>query len=534
MKQSSLIHVTLPFKGTGRGLLSCGKVFGMGLSFLFFSLCSLSLMAQQRRPKATPSEVTAAAHYRNPIVQTCYTTDPAPLNVGDSILYVFTGHDEAGADFFWMQEWRVYSTRDMVNWCDHGSPLALESFSWADDRAWASQCIERNGKFYWYICAHSKLSGGMAIGVAVADHPAGPYHDALGKPLYENGSWDHIDTTVWIDEASGRAWVAWGNPRVYLLELEPDMIHAKGEVQLVDMTEEGFGSPPMREREQGKQYRDSYVEGPWLMRAPQPAPAQGKKGKSAKAKKGTSPTIYYLLYAAGGVPEHISYSSATSPLGPWHYEGEIMPLGGTDSFTNHCGVVTFRGHNYFFYHTGHLPGGGGFGRSTAVEEFQYTAEGRFPTIKPTREGVQPIATFSPYRRVSAATMAYSFGIHTKQHQVGFPFNQGKQQLSVYVTDTHDGDWLRLDNVDFGETSAREFTVSAASGLRGGSIEVRVDSLRGQRLGTVQIDGTDGWERFKSFKTDLSGNTTSVHDLYLVFHGRKGPELFNIEWWMMGK
>lgn len=46
-----------------------------------------------------------------------------------------------------MQEWRVYSTKDMVNWTDHGSPLAIESFDWADDRAWAAQCIERNGKF---------------------------------------------------------------------------------------------------------------------------------------------------------------------------------------------------------------------------------------------------------------------------------------------------------------------------------------------------------------------------------------------------
>jgi len=465
-------------------------------------ICS-SLLAQ-RPDKPTPAEQTAAAHYRNPIVQTCFTTDPAPLNVGDSVLYVFTGHDEERADFFWMQEWRVYSTRDMVNWTDLGSPLALESFSWADDRAWAAQTIERNGKFYWYICAHSKISGGMAIGVAVADRPEGPYRDALGRPLYENGSWDHIDPTVWIDE-QGQAWLAWGNPRVYVLQLREDMIHPKGDVQLVDMTEEGFGSPMMREREQGKTYKDSYVEGPWLIQ---------RNGQ------------WNLLYAAGGVPEHISYSSAASPLGPWHYEGEIMPLGGTDSFTNHCGFVTFRGHNYFFYHTGHLPGGGGFGRSTAVEEFQFTEDGRFPTILPTREGVQPIATFSPYRRVPAATMAYSFGLKTKQ------ISQRGAPLTVYVSDTHDGDWLRLDNVDFGVNGAREFTVRAASGLRGGRIELRVDSLRGRQLGTIEIGATGGWEQFREFSAFLPRITTGVHDLYLVFRGRKGPELFNIEWWQM--
>ena len=134
---------------------------------------------------------------QNPIVQTCFTTDPAPM-VHDGTLYVYTGHDEDKADFFWMQEWRVYSTKDMVNWTDHGSPLAIESFDWADDRAWAAQCVERNGKFYWYVCLHSKLSNTMAIGVAVGDSPVGPFKDAIGKPLHD-GSWDYIDPTVFID-----------------------------------------------------------------------------------------------------------------------------------------------------------------------------------------------------------------------------------------------------------------------------------------------------------------------------------------------
>ena len=127
--------------------------------------------------------------------------------VHDGTLYVYTGHDEDKADFFWMQEWRVYSTKDMVNWTDHGSPLAIESFDWADDRAWAAQCVERNGKFYWYVCLHSKLSNTMAIGVAVGDSPVGPFKDAIGKPLHD-GSWDYIDPTVFFDD-DGRAYLYW-------------------------------------------------------------------------------------------------------------------------------------------------------------------------------------------------------------------------------------------------------------------------------------------------------------------------------------
>ena len=439
---------------------------------------------------------------QNPFVQTWCTSDPAPM-VHDGTMYVYTGHDEDGADFFWMQEWRVYSTQDMVNWTDHGSPLALESFSWADDRAWASQTIERNGKFYWYICAHSKLSNGMAIGVAVGDSPIGPFKDALGKPLFENGSWDHIDPTVFIDD-DGQAWLMWGNPQCYYLKLNEDMISYSGDLGLLDMTEEAFGAPVMSKREKDKKYKDCYVEGPWLTK-----------------RNGT----YQLLYAAGGVPEHISYSTAPSPTGPWKYAGEIMPLCDTKSFTNHCGVADYKGHSYFFYHTGKLPNGGGFGRSVAVEEFKYNADGSFPTIMPTDEGVKPLEKFNPYRKVEAETMAFSKGVKTEQND----------EVGVYVTDIHNGDYIKLQNVHFCYKMPRTFTARVASGLRGGQIEIRLDSVAGKLLGTLNVPGTGGWEKWQTLTADLDAfdsypELLHTRDLYLVFKGRKGPKLFNFDWW----
>ena len=436
---------------------------------------------------------------QNPFVQTWFTSDPAPM-VHNGKMYVYTGHDEDNADFFWMQEWRVYSTDDMVNWQDHGSPLALESFSWADDRAWASQCVERDGKFYWYICAHSKLSNGMAIGVAVSDTPTGPFRDAIGKPLFENGSWDHIDPTVLIDD-DGQAWLMWGNPQCYYLKLNRDMISYSGELGRLDMTEEAFGGPMMSQREKGKKYKDSYVEGPWLTK-----------------RNGT----YQLLYAAGGVPEHISYSTASSPAGPWKYAGEIMPLSDTKSFTNHCGVADYKGHSYFFYHTGKLPYGGGFGRSVAVEEFKYNADGSFPTILPTDEGVKPVGKFDPYRKVEAETMAFSKGIKTEQND----------QVGVYVTDIHNGDYIKLQNVHFCSKLPRTFTARVASGLRGGQIEIRIDSIKGQLLGRLEVPATGGWEQWQTLTTDLTSIARGSHDLYFVFTGRKGPKLFNFDWWEM--
>ena len=500
---------------------------------------------------------------QNPFVQTWFTSDPAPM-VHNGRMYVYTGHDEDGADFFWMQEWRVYSTVDMVNWTDHGSPLALESFSWADDRAWAAQTVERDGKFYWYICAHSKISNGMAIGVAVSDSPTGPFKDAIGKPLFENGSWDHIDPTVLIDSLTPnpsprergtlgegskkvQAWIMWGNPQVYYAKLNDDMISIDGEVKKLDMTEEAFGGPIMSKREKGKKYKDSYVEGPWL-----------RKVDSSKFKVPSS-KAYQLLYAAGGVPEHISYSTAPHPTGPWTYAGEIMPLCDTKSFTNHCGVADYKGHSYFFYHTGKLPKGGGFGRSVAVEEFQYNPDGSFPTIMPTDEGVKPIAAFNPYQKVQAETMAFSRGVKTEQND----------EIGVYVSDIHNGDYIKLQNVKFDGNTPKQFSARVASGLRGGQIEVRIDSLKGALLARLEVPGTGGWEKWQTLSADIENQMVNgqmanaqmvngqmanaqmvngqmanaqmvngkwsngkCHDLYLVFTGRKGPKLFNFDWWQI--
>ncbi len=432
----------------------------------------------------------------NPIVQTCYTTDPAPMVYGDR-LYVYTGHDEDKADFFWMQEWRVYSTDDMVNWTDHGSPLAIEDFSWGDDRAWAPQCVERNGKFYLYVPIHSKLSGTMAIGVAVGDSPVGPFKDAIGKPLAD-GSWDYIDPTVFIDD-DGQAYLYWGNPEIYYVKLNDDMISYSGEIMKVEQTVEGFGAPGPKLRKEGEKYKDNYTEGPWFYK---------RNGK------------YYLLYAAGGVPEHIAYSMSDSPEGPWEYMGEIMPLTDTGSFTNHCGVVDYKGKSYFFYHTGKLPGGGGFARSVAVEQFEYNPDGTFPVIMPTGKGVPAVDALNPYGRIEAETMAWSQGVSTEPNAF----------TGVYVSDVHDGDYIRLANVNFMSGGPKTFGASVASALRGGTIEVRIDSLDGPLVATLEVAGTGGWENWKYLETPAVAEVPGLHDVYFLFKGRKGPKLFNIDYW----
>jgi arabinoxylan arabinofuranohydrolase len=254
---------------------------------------------------------TAGAQAQNPIIQTIYTADPAPMVYKDTV-YLYTGHDEDKSTVFVMKDWRCFTSTDMVNWTDRGSPLSVKAFSWAKQDAWAGQCIPRNGKFYWYVpMTHETM--GMSIGVAVSDSPTGPFKDALGKPLAHSGKGD-IDPTVFIDD-DGQAYLYWGNPYLMYVKLNQDMISYAGEVVTVPLNKEGFNV-----RFKDVDTRPSaYEEGPWFY----------------KRKN-----LYYMHYAAGGVPEHLAYSTSTSATGPWVYRDTIMRIiDKVGAFTNHPGVI---------------------------------------------------------------------------------------------------------------------------------------------------------------------------------------------------
>jgi len=283
------------------------------------------------------------------IIKDKYTADPAPMVYGDT-LYLYTTHDEDVLvnNFYTMLDWFVISTKDMVNWENHGVIFSLNDIEWADDRAWAAQCVERNGKFYLYCPVH-KTNGGMAIAVGVADSPTGPFKD-IGHPLVDEGDWNDIDPTVFIDD-DGQAYLYFGNPELRYVLLNEDMVSIDESVGVVKvpMTEESFGKGS---HETGT----TYGEGPYFYK---------RKGH------------YYMVYAAfreGKNSESLGYSMSDSPTGPWKYGGTLMDEEG-GVFTNHPGITDFRGHSYLFYHTGELPGGGGFHRSVCVTEFYYNEDG---------------------------------------------------------------------------------------------------------------------------------------------------------------
>jgi arabinoxylan arabinofuranohydrolase len=431
---------------------------------------------------------------QNPIVQTAYTADPAPL-VHKGTLYLYTGHDEDKSNVFVMQDWRCYATKDMVNWTDLGSPLSVKDFAWAKADAWAGQCIERNGKFYYYV-PMTRREGGMAIGVAVADRPEGPFRDAIGKPLVFDQFGD-IDPCVFIDR-DGQAYLGWGNPTYKYVRLNRDMVSfdtSVGDQGIFrgPMTVEAFGKRRTPDR------ATAYEEGPWLYRRKD---------------------LCYLVYAGGPVPEHLAYATAPNPTGPWKYGGEIMSTQG-GSFTNHPGVVDYKGRTYLFYHNGALPGGGGFTRSVCVDEMRFGPDGAILPMDMTKEGPGPVARLNPYVRNEAETIAWESGVETEPCRAG----------GMQVSDIDDGDSIRVRNVDFGR-GAKGFSAMVASGM-GGTLELHLDAPDGLLVGQVPIGKADGPEQWRTESAKISA-AKGVHDLYLVFRGAPATKLFAIDWWKFTK
>ena len=437
---------------------------------------------------------------QNPVIQTSFTPDPAPMVYNDTV-FLFTDHDEDDAQYFKMKDWQLYSTTDMVNWTYRGTPISTKTFQWAKqgDNAWAAQAIQRNGKWYWYICAEDTIKKLHGIGVAVADRPEGPYTDPIKKPLVP-GSFGFIDPSVFIDD-DGQAYLFWGNNGLWYVKLNNNMISLNSEVmpvkELNDST--AFGPLVMKRDYQlnKRMLKTNYEEGPWVFK---------RNG------------LYYMVYAAGGVPEHMAYSTAKNINGPWAYQGRIMDEA-ANSFTIHGGSIEYHNRHFMFYHNGALPNGGGFRRSTCIEEFTFGKDGKIPFIPFTKEGVRtPVRNLNPYQRVEGETMAFSYGLKTDR----------KAGTEHHITSIHNGDWLKVRSVDFGEKGATGFSACVAGLVQGGSIELRMDALGGSVIGTLEVTPTGGAEQWKVQTTQVNG-IKGVHDLYLLFKGGEG-ELFQLDYW----
>ncbi|WP_345949635.1 glycoside hydrolase family 43 protein [Mucilaginibacter sp. PAMB04274] len=437
-----------------------------------------------------------AGKAQNPVIQTKYTADPAPMVYHDTV-YLYTSHDEddapPGQGKFLMRNWLCYTSADMVNWTDQGEVASLKNFKWADkaltgwggfdNGAWAPQTVERNGKFYMYCPVQ-----GRGIGVLVSNSPLGPFKDPIGGPLI-GGKFDSIDPTVLIDD-DGQAYLYWGNPNLWYVKLNQDMISLAGEITKDSSVAKRTGQPdPFH-----------YQEGPWAYKL-----------------NGS----YYMAYASTCCPEGIGYAMSKSATGPWEFKGYIMkPDKGSTG--NHPGIIAYKGKSYVF----------GFNyrlnfmqtpqhherRSVCVAELKYNPDGTIIELPWWQEeGVAQIGTLNPFVRNEAETIAWEKGVSTERDSLA----------GMFVTRIDSNDYIQVRGVNF-TRSAKSFNASVSSAYTGGTIEIRLDSLKGKPIGTCVIKGNGGSNKWLTKSCKITA-AKGVHDLYFVFKGG-GKQLFNLNWW----
>ena len=262
---------------------------------------------------------------------------------------------------------KTFSSDDLLNWTDEGIILNLKSdVSWADRNAWAPCIIEkkikREYKYYYYFTAAQK------IGVAVADHPTGPFVDS-GKALIDFkpegiNRGQEIDPEVFFDPKSKKNYLYWGNGYLAVAELNKDMVSIKKESLRVITPDRTF-----------------------------------REGATVFYRKG----LYYFLWSENDTrdPDYrVRYGTSKSPLGPIEIPKDNLVIAKDPEAgiygTGHNSVLQIPGKDewYIVYHRFNWPAGihmgraAGFHREVCIDKMEFGAEGSLLPVVPTHKGVE--------------------------------------------------------------------------------------------------------------------------------------------------
>lgn len=322
----------------------------------------------------------AARAISQPLVTHIYTADPS-AHVFEGKLYVYCSHDiEGGVAFnddgahFCMEDYHVLSMDSPDGPAtDCGLALHVSEVPWAERQMWAPDAACRDGRYYLYFPAKT-AEGLFRIGVAVGEHPAGPF---TPQPRPIDGTYS-IDPSVFADD-DGEHYLLFGGIWGGQLQKYRDNAYNAGNEEPRD-GEPALGpriarlradmlelDEPTREvqilDEQGRPLRADdhnrrYFEGPWLHKY------EGR---------------YYLSYSTGNT-HLLCYAVGDNPYGPFTYQGQVLrPVVG---WTTHHSICEYEGRWYLFYHDALLSGGVTHLRSVKMVELQHDAEGRIVPINP--------------------------------------------------------------------------------------------------------------------------------------------------------
>ncbi|MBO0935652.1 glycoside hydrolase family 43 protein [Fibrella sp. HMF5335] len=254
----------------------------------------------------------------------------------------------------------AFSSNDLITWTKHPRIVDTTNIKWAKKALWAPAVVEKKGKYYLFFGANDVHEGEVGgIGVAVANSPAGPFKDLLGKPLIGHiyNKAQPIDQFVFRDK-DGKEYLIYGGwGHCNIAQLKPDYT--------------GFIPFP-----DGSTFREitpqDYVEGPIMF-----------------IRKGQ----YYFMWSEGGWtgPNYsVAYAVADSPFGPFRRVGKILQQDPTVATgAGHHSVINVPGTDewYIVYHRRPLTETDGNHRETCIDRMYFDEKGQILPVKITKEGV---------------------------------------------------------------------------------------------------------------------------------------------------
>ena len=317
--------------------------------------------------------LTLSGMAQNPIIRDLFAADPT-ARVFNGKVYLYPSHDimppeGQRQDWFSMADYHVFSSENLADWTDHGVIVSQEQVPWGKPDGysmWAPDCVEKDGKYYFYFPDTPKEGRGFAVGVATADHPEGPF-TCDAEPIKGVTG---IDPCVLIDD-DGQAYLYWSGMGIRGARLKANMTELDGELTEVSMPKrEGMDElPPMKiGGEEMKGLPEGFKEGPFAFK---------RKG------------WYYLTFPwvrKEGGTEALAYAMSKSPLGPWDFKGIFMAEHRNGCWTNHQSFVEYKGHWYLFYHTNYFSPGDDKRRSACIEKVTFNADGTIQEVKETLQG----------------------------------------------------------------------------------------------------------------------------------------------------
>ena len=394
---------------------------------------------------------------QNPIIRDQFTADPT-ARVFNNKVYLYPSHDivpPAGQrqDWFCMEDYHVFSSENLTDWTDHGVIVTQNKVPWVRPDSysmWAPDCVERNGKYYFYFPSAPKDGRGFGIGVAVADRPEGPF---ICEPEPIKGI-SGIDPCV-LQASDGNAYIFWGAGRC--AKLKPNM------KELADDT-------PKEKVKFGNREFEMYG-----VNCLKDLPNRQAEGPFAFEYNGN----YYLTYPyVRENTEVLGYAMSKKPMGPYEYKGLIMPEHENGCWTNHHSIINYKGQWYLFYHQNAFSPRDDKRRSVQIDKLFFNPDGTIKEVKKTMRGVgvnKATEKIEIDRYSTASSDVTTSLIDTVNTFRGYQASLPKK-----------GSWLHYADVDFSPITDAYLIVNAKAG---GNTEfcVREKNAKGKVIARVTMN-----------------------------------------------